>query len=545
MSLAPTVAGSGESSQHVVQFYERDEYLYGRVAEFLAAGVLGGEPALVIATDEHRRGIAAALDARGIDSAALTFADAHAMLAMFMRDGMPDPALFRAAVRQLAGAPVRLRAYGEMVDVLCRQGSPKAAVRLEELWNDLGRDLTLSLLCAYPLSGFNRGAHARLFDEVCAMHSRVMPAEGLGDADGRAREIARLQQRSAALEAEMEARALLLEAVTTLHRSLDAGDRARELAALIVPRMAEGCIIAVGPEVVTVGTTSGPALTVSIQFNERALGTLSLHGARCDEALALDLARHAAIAFENARLYHLARDANRTKDEFMATLSHELRTPLTAILGWARMLSMGLDETMARTAVETIERSALTQAALVDDLLDVSRIVTGKLVLRREPFDVSTAIRNAVQTLHLAAEARGVGVEITQSEPAMVMGDSTRVQQIVWNLLGNAIKFSKPEGRVRVEVERDADSVRIHVRDEGCGIAPAFLPHVFEPFRQADGATTRSYGGLGLGLAIVKYVAELHGGSVAAHSDGPDRGATFTVTLPLWSAAALAAAFER
>ena len=536
MSLHPSVARAGES-QHVVQFYERDDFLYARVADFLAAGVMAGEPALVIATDEHRRGIAAALSARGIDPTALTFADAHATLAMFMRDGMPDPRLFRAAIRQLVGVPDgRLRAYGEMVDVLCRQGNLDAAVRLEELWNDLGGDVPLALLCAYPLSDFNRAAHGPLFDDVCARHATVVPAEGLRETenDARTREIARLQQRSAALAAEMEARAFLLEAATILHRTLDAGDRARELAALIVPRIADGCTIAVGSEVVVAGTTSAVALVVPIQLNSSVLGTLSLYGARCDEALAVELARHAAVAFENSRLYHFALNANRAKDEFLATLSHELRTPLTAILGWARMLSMGLDEKMVRTAVETIERSALAQAALVDDLLDVSRIVTGKLVLRREPFDVATAIRNAVQTLHLAAESREIGVEVVPAtEPAMVMGDANRVQQIVWNLVGNAIKFSKPGGNVRLDVERADESVRIRVRDEGCGIAPEFLPHVFEPFRQADGATTRSYGGLGLGLAIVKYVAELHGGSVAAHSEGANQGATFTVTLPV------------
>ena len=536
MSLGPSVVRDSESPEHVVQFYDREEFLYGRVADFLAAGVMAGHPALVIATDEHRRGIAAGLSARGIDPAALTFADAQATLAAFMRDGMPDPRLFRAAIRELAGAPAApLRAYGEMVDVLCREGNPEAAVRLEELWNDLGRDVPLSLLCAYPLSNFDRGADGRLFEEICAQHGTVVPAEGVRETgnDERSREIARLQQRSAALEAEMEARAFLLDAVTTLHRSLDAGERARELAALAVPRIADGCTIAVGVEVVTAGMTTAPALAVPIQLNATVLGTLTLYGARCDEALAAELARHAAVAFENSRLYHIARDANRTKDEFLATLSHELRTPLTAILGWARMLSMGLDESMVRTAIQTIERSALAQAALVDDLLDVSRIVTGKLALRRERFDARDAVRDAVQTLHLAAAAREIGIEVAPAaEPAMVMGDATRVQQIVWNLVGNALKFSKPGGRVRLEVERVAESILIHVRDEGCGITPEFLPHAFEPFRQADGATSRSYGGLGLGLAIVKYVAELHGGSASAHSDGANHGATFTVTLP-------------
>jgi signal transduction histidine kinase len=526
MSLA-TVSAQHE---HVVQFYERDDFLFGRVAEFLATGVTAGVPAVVIATDEHRRGIADALSARGIDPVALTFADARATLSLFQRDGMPDRALFRAAIRQLTAGAARVCAYGEMVDVLCRDGNPDAAVRLEELWNDLARDIELSLLCAYPLSGFSRAAHARLFDDVCARHSAVVPAESFTDDH---REIARLQQRAAALEAEIEDRAFLLDAVTALNRSLDAGERARALAALVVPRIADGCTLAADRELVVTGTTSGPALTVPIQSNGRVFGTLSLHGARCDESLALELGRHAALAFESSRLYQLARDANRTRDEFLATLSHELRTPLTSILGWARMLSLGLDESMVRTAIATIERNAVAQAAVIDDLLDVSRIVTGKLVVRREPVDVGDAVKNAVQTLHLAAEAREVPLDVVlPDEPVAVLGDATRLQQIVWNLVGNAIKFSRPGRQVRVDVARAGDDVRIQVRDQGCGIAPDFLPYLFEPFRQADGASTRVYGGLGLGLAIVKYVTELHGGTIAAQSDGIDRGATFTVTLP-------------
>jgi nitrogen-specific signal transduction histidine kinase/CheY-like chemotaxis protein len=251
--------------------------------------------------------------------------------------------------------------------------------------------------------------------------------------------------------------------------------------------------------------------------------------------LATEFASRASIAIENARLYRLAQEANRIKDQFLATLSHELRTPLTAILGWSRMLTLGgLDAETMRTACGTIERAARTQAALIDDLLDLSKVVTGKLALRNEPVELTGVIESAVETVRLAADTKGIRLDVApMTDHAVITGDPTRLQQIVWNLLSNAIKFSDSGGGVLVALERRNDTARIIIRDEGRGIAPAFLPHVFDPFRQADGAITREHGGLGLGLAIVKYLAELHGGSVSATSAGEGHGSTFVVTLPL------------
>jgi len=199
------------------------------------------------------------------------------------------------------------------------------------------------------------------------------------------------------------------------------------------------------------------------------------------------------------------------------------------------MLSLGgLDPEVARTAVETIERSAKTQATLIDDILDISRVVTGKMSLRHELVDMAGVVANAVQTLRLAAEAKDMSIELAAPEDELLVnGDPTRLQQITWNLLSNAIKFSRGGGVVSASVEASDGQVSLVVRDDGRGISPDFLPHVFEPFRQADGSATRAHGGLGLGLAIVKYLVEMHGGTVHAESEGQDRGATFTVTLPL------------
>jgi PAS domain S-box-containing protein len=230
-----------------------------------------------------------------------------------------------------------------------------------------------------------------------------------------------------------------------------------------------------------------------------------------------------------------AEQANRLKDEFLATVSHELRTPLTAILGWAHLLrGGGLQGDGAARALETIERNARSQAQLIDDLLDVSRIVTGKLRLDVVPVSPHTFIDAAVEAVSPAAEAKGVRLQrVIDTGVETVMGDPARLQQVVWNLLTNAVKFTPRGGRVQVRLERVNSQVEIAVADTGSGIDPEFLPHVFERFRQADQRTTRSHGGLGLGLAIVRHLVELHGGSVRADSGGEGTGSTFTVTLPV------------
>jgi PAS domain S-box-containing protein len=230
-----------------------------------------------------------------------------------------------------------------------------------------------------------------------------------------------------------------------------------------------------------------------------------------------------------------AEEANRLKDEFLATVSHELRTPLTAILGWAHMLRGGqLEGEGAGKALETIERNARSQAQLIEDLLDVSRIVTGKLRLDVVPVSPHSFIDAAVEAVRPAADAKGVRLQkVIDTGVGVVMGDPARLQQVVWNLLTNAVKFTPRGGRVQVRLERVNSSVEMAVSDTGAGIDPEFLPHVFERFRQADQRTTRRHGGLGLGLSIVRHLVELHGGSVRADSGGEGTGSTFTVMLPV------------
>ena len=232
--------------------------------------------------------------------------------------------------------------------------------------------------------------------------------------------------------------------------------------------------------------------------------------------------------------------ASRAKDEFLATLSHELRTPLNAILGWTRMLRLGhLDEERGRTALEVIERNARAQVQLIEDLLDVSRIITGKLRLELRTVAVNPVLEEAINTVRPSADAKGVRL-VWRTEPdiGLILAAPDRLQQIIWNLLSNAIKFTPSGGSVELRASRGFDTIRLVVRDTGVGIHPAFLPHVFERFRQADSTTTRSHSGVGLGLAIVRHLVELHGGSIAAASDGEGKGSTFTVTFPRLKTAA-------
>jgi PAS domain S-box-containing protein len=231
----------------------------------------------------------------------------------------------------------------------------------------------------------------------------------------------------------------------------------------------------------------------------------------------------------------VAQEANRAKDEFLMTLSHELRTPLTSILGWARLLpTMKPEDQGFADAVGSINRSAQLQARLIDDVLDVSRIVSGKLRLTVEDVEIEHILTSAVETVMPSADAKMITIE-TEIGPQLgtIVVDATRLQQVVWNLLTNAVKFTPKSGRILLRARRTSSHLQIAITDSGAGIDPGFLPHVFEPFRQAENPSTRVYGGLGLGLSIVRYLVEAHGGTVAAESTGRDQGSTFTVTLPL------------
>ena len=293
-------------------------------------------------------------------------------------------------------------------------------------------------------------------------------------------------------------------------------------------------------------------IIVPLAARGRTLGALTLMTAESgrrygmsDLAFAENLAGRAALAVDNARLYREAQELNRMNDEYLATLSHELRTPINAIVGWAHVLRDGkLDEETRRRAIETINRNAKSQSQLIADILDVSRIVTGKLRLDLRPVELAPVVEATVDTMRPTAEAKGVALEAqVEDAAAQVSGDSDRLQQVVWNLLANAIKFTARGGVVRVKMSRERAHVTIVVEDNGAGMPPELIPRIFERFLQGDSTSTRFHGGLGLGLAIVRHIVELHGGTVEASSRGPGLGSAFKVSLP--AAARLPAGVER
>ncbi len=254
------------------------------------------------------------------------------------------------------------------------------------------------------------------------------------------------------------------------------------------------------------------------------------------DRMQIELERELLLVREQAARAE-AETANRIKDEFLAVLSHELRTPMNPILGWSKLLQQGnLDAARAAQAIATIERNAKLQVQLIDDLLDISRILRGKLALNPFPVPLASVISAAIDTVCLAVEAKSIHLNVRlDPNVAPVLGDATRLQQVVWNLLTNAIKFTPAGGQITVELIQQQNQAQIQVKDTGKGIHPDFLPFVFEHFRQEDGATTRKFGGLGLGLAIVRQIIELHGGTVSVTSPGEGQGATFTVCIPFAS----------
>ena len=307
-----------------------------------------------------------------------------------------------------------------------------------------------------------------------------------------------------------------------------------------------------GTNAVIVGPDNGlrpeSSMAAPLAVMGRIIGTIEIqsydkHAYKEEHVTAMRMAANlTAVAIENVRLLEresharaAAEESNRLKDEFLATVSHELRTPLTAILGWSRMLETGsLDDPAVGRAIETIRRNAKAQAQIVDDILDVSRIITGNLYLDLQPMELAPVIEAAVNVVRPTADAKGIKIDLNFGEkPAVVSGDSNRLQQVIWNLLSNAVKFTPVNGCVTIGLHQEKAGVEITVSDTGPGIEKDFLPYVFDRFRQADSTTTRRHGGLGLGLAIARHLVEIHGGSIFAANNDGQTGSRFTVRLPL------------
>jgi PAS domain S-box-containing protein len=609
-ALQPPATTLGSTATHVVQFYDGEDFLADVVAEFMAAGIASGQSVVVFATEPHLAAFTTRLAAQGFGlaelcrSGRLTLRDARETLATFMSGSTPDPQLFQEAMRPVIEKAVAsanhsvVRAYGELVDVLWKDGQPLAAIRLEELWNELAQQHSFSLLCAYAMGHFYKEAHSGHFDEICQRHGDVLPTEEYSrlDAPARALEVARLQQRARTLENEIRHRRELEDSLREALADARCAERSSlQLAAIvessedaIVSKDLDGIVTSwnqaaermfgyeaaemVGQSIrrlipadrqaeeddvlarVRRGETinhyetvrhrkDGSRIHISLTVSPirdrsgRIVGASKI-ARDISERKQLEAEREELLAREHAARTE-AEEVNRVKDEFLAVLSHELRTPLNAILGWTQVVKgWRTDPATVRRALEVIDRNARAQAHLVDDLLDVSRIVSGKLQMTFERIDLARVLSAAVDSIRPAAREKGVQLDAVPGQGGhWVIGDADRLQQVIGNVLSNAVKFTPSGGRVDARFERDGAEARIVVSDTGQGIPAEFLPHVFDRFRQADGSAAREHGGLGLGLSVARHIVEAHGGTITAASRGEALGSTFTIVFPPSTAA--------
>ncbi len=477
-----------EDSQHLVQFYEDEEYLLRSLSEYVDNGLSSGDACIIVASEPHRVALEQILKLKGHDLLSASGAglyiplDAAETLSKFTVQGIPDGDLFQRVIGPIidlaAEGNRRVRIYGEMVALLWSEKKFDAAIRLEEFWNKIATTRPFALCCGYPIQEFEQDILQHL-GAVCSSHSVVVPGESYASAitpQDRLAVITALQQKAKALEREVAER----------------------------------------------------------KQTERQLRASEAKYRQLKDQLEQQLEQREEILQREQTARLEAQSANRMKDEFLATVSHELRTPLTSLFGWTRLLrSANLDPSGVSRALDAIERSVQAQRQLVEDLLDVSRIIAGKLQLQMTSVQIESIIETALNMVRPLADAKSISIRLHfASRIPPVQGDPARLEQIIWNLLTNAIKFTPQHGRVDVSLTSTSSDVNIIVQDTGEGISSEFLPYVFDRFRQADSTTTRRHGGLGLGLAIVRHLVELHGGMVHAESSGKTRGAIFMVTLP-------------
>ena len=548
-SPKPLGPGNPTDRPHLVQFYEGEGFLLDELTRFVGVGLGAGGAVIVVATKAHVEALVANLTARGIDTAVareqgrFIVLDAHETLSRFMVDGMPDAALFSDVVGTVIARAIEdhrnVRAFGEMVALLWAEGHREAALRLEELWNELARKKPFSLLCAYPISAFRKQGDVTSLLDVCGAHSHVIPAETFAS-------------RAAALEELQDHQRRAHEAQARLGAIVESSDDA------IVSKTLDGIVTSwnKGAERIfgyTAAEMIGEPISRLIPADRRddlepIFGALR-RGERVDhfetERVRKDGRRiHVSLTISPIRdaegriigASKIARDvterktAEQAKDEFLAMLGHELRNPLAAVQ--SAIIAARLDASRRDDALEIARRQTVQLRRLVDDLLDVARVSQGKIILRKRRVFLSTIVERAVEGSRVQIDERGHVLSVSLPPEIEVDADSGRLEQVLVNLLSNAAKYTPAGGRIEISAELRGDEIVLRVRDNGIGIGPDMLPRVFDLFSQANSSLDRAQGGLGLGLALVRRLVELHGGRVEARSGGCGQGAEFVAYLP-------------
>jgi signal transduction histidine kinase len=463
-----------KSHDHLAQFYESDTFLLESLRKFVSAGIQAGETVIVIATARHRAGLAQLLLNSETDLEAAKASGQYLSLdaSTMLNRFMSNGKLDEQIVKDTVSSILSRRIDGRPVRVF---GEMVAL-----LWESGNYDAAIELERIW-----NELKQEHPFSLYCAYPISAFGARGFAQP--------------------------LLD-VCAMHTH-------------VIPAESYSNLSTEESRLRAILELQQKARTLEAEIAERKLAEENLQALKDELERQVDREKLARADAEHA---------NRMKDEFLATVSHELRTPLNAIIGWAHILRIGsLDEATTIRALEAIDRNARAQAQLVEDILDVARVMTGKLPLKLATVDVATVINTAIDSVHLAAQAKEIKL-IVKLDPVVLQttGDAARLQQVVWNLLSNAIKFTPSGGHIEIATARVDGSIQIEVRDTGMGISSELLPFVFDRFRQGDGTITRRHGGLGLGLAIARHLVELHGGTISANSPGPEKGSKFTIALP-------------
>jgi len=576
---APQRLSPAAPHNHFVQFYEEESFLIEEVSGFLETGLRAGQGGVVIATRPHLDQLAARMKSRGVAIKYLAL-DADETLSRILTDGYPDERLFEdvigAVMRRVSHQGRRkVCAFGEMVALLAEEGRHEAAIRLEELWNDLAHTYAFGLLCAYPLKNFQDAEHGDSFTRICEAHAHVHPAESYVEtvtSDELLREVARLQQKAAALENEIEKRRQAEQDLRRRERVLsdfleNAVEGLHQVGAdgtILWANRAELEMLGYEPDQYIghpiaefyVDRETIDDILAKLARRE----TLYNHPARlrCADGSIKHVLIHSNVLFENGEFIHtrcFTRDVtdkvrlemdlqngieqlaelDRRKDQFLAMLGHELRNPLAAIVTGVEVMRRRSDDADSnRRVLEILARQSATMSRLVDDLLDISRISRGKITLRKETLQLATLVERAVELVRPLIDERGHRLTLgLPAEPVSVFGDDARLVQLLSNLLHNAAKYTEAGGNIWLNASVDGTDLLLCVRDDGVGLTPELCEQVFEAFVQAPGALEQARGGLGIGLTLVRNLVGLHGGTVQAFSDGPGRGCEFVIRLPL------------
>jgi PAS domain S-box-containing protein len=575
------------AGEHFVQFYEEDTFLIEEVLGFIGTGLWAGETGVVIASKARLTELEQRLKQCGLSygskplyTGEYIFLDAHEILSHVMVGDWPDENRFNEVIgsaieRASNGGRIHVRAYGEMVAVLCAEGKQQAAIRIEQLWNQLATRHSFSLLCAYPMSAFSTEEDGKLFHDVCCAHSHVCLAESFTLPTGEdqlRRTIAILQQKANALESEVARRKtiekalhkreqeltdFLENAVESMHRLGADGKilwaNKAELELLgYTPQEYIGRHIAefhVDPDVIADildKLRRGETLydyPARIRCKDGAIRHVLMHSNALVEdgelvstrCMTRDVTDRVRLEEElNRKLQELA-DLDRRKDEFLAMLGHELRNPLAPIMTSLELMRMhSHDIAQLARSRDMIARQVTLMTRLVDDLLDVSRITRGKIEMKKQLVSLDSIVDRALEmTRPLIDERRHHLTLNLPDEPVWLPGDSARLAQVLANLLHNAAKYTDAGGCISIAAREEGGRLALSVSDNGIGLEPELRDKIFDLFVQGANSIEMARGGMGLGLTLVRSLVQLHGGSVEAHSSGPGLGSEFVVTLPL------------